>query len=257
MAKQNSNWFFILGAALIVTIGLFFMGFFIFRANTNQSQYGVANSISVNGEGKTSVKPDMLTINVSISELADTTENAQAQSNEKLNALMNVLSGFAIPENSLKTTNVNVSPEYDWKDTGRTLLGYRSQHSLSINITGENFWEIGWDIVTEIAKIGGVNVDGSYFDLKDKDAAMQVAREDALMDARAKADQLAKASGMKIRKVLTINDNGSYYNSPRPMYDMKAETAVAGMGDSVNNFQSLSAGETEVTANVTVVYKIR
>jgi uncharacterized protein YggE len=50
------------------------MGFFLFRANSNQSQYVATNSISVNGEGKASVKPDMLVVNVSISELASTTE---------------------------------------------------------------------------------------------------------------------------------------------------------------------------------------
>ena len=260
MTKQNSNWLFILGGALILALGLFFMGFFIFRANTNQSQYGTTNSISVNGEGKASVKPDMLVVNVSLSEIASTTEWAQTQSNEKLQKLQTVLKDFAIPEANLKTTSVNVYPEYDWKDSWRTLLGYRSQHSLSINITWEDFGEVGWSLITAISKIGGVQVDGSYFDLKDRNAAMQVARENALKDARVKADQLAKASGMKIRKVLTINDNGSYYNGPTPMYAVKGmwTSAMEDMAvDQSNASIGLAPGETEVTVNVTVVYKIR
>lgn len=258
MDKQNTNWFFILGWALILALGLFFMGFFLFRANSNQSQYGSTNSISVNGEGKASVKPDMLVVNVSISELASTTEWAQTQSNEKLQKLKTLLTTFNIPDANLKTTSVNTYPEYDWKDSGRSLLGYRSQHSLSINITGENFGEIGGNLITEIAKIGWVNVDGSYFDLKDKNAAMQTARENALNDAKTKAEQLAKASGMKIKKVLTINDNGSYYNGVSPMYATKwmGNSAEIAVDQSTSNV-ALAPGETEVTVNVTVVYKIR
>ena len=49
--------------------------------------------------------------------------------------------------------------------------------------------------------------------LKDKNTALAGAREVALQDARAKAEQLAKASGGKLGKVLTITDN-TYYSMP-------------------------------------------
>lgn len=64
----------------------------MFRANTNQSPYGIANSITVNGEGKASVKPDVLIINVSVSELAATTQLAQEQTTKKITKLQEVLS---------------------------------------------------------------------------------------------------------------------------------------------------------------------
>lgn len=234
------------------------MGYFILKGNMAQSPYGTANSITVNGEGRSFVSPDMLVINVSVSELGDTTEQAQTQSNEKMSELMAALSGFEIPEKDIKTTSVNNYPEYDRSDaSGRKLLGYRSQHSLTINVSGEDFWVKGWDIVDAIAKIGGVEVNGTYFDLKDKDAALAIARGEALEDARQKAEQLAKASGGKLGKVLTIQDN-SYYNTPRPYYDIKM---VSGMGamkeDMAVSSQALSPGETEVVVNVNVVYKIR
>jgi len=217
----------------------------------------MANSISVMGEGKTMVKPDMLVINLSVSELADTTEKAQTQSNEKVNKVRELLSGLNIPESQLKTTSVNVSPEYDWSEpSGRTLLGYRSRHSMTVTLTGENFSEIGGQIITEVSKIGGVNVDGTYFDLKDKNAALAGAREIALDDAKAKAEQLAKASGGKLGKVITITDN-TYYSMPGPIYYAKAEGMGGVAMDSATSNQSLSPGETEVTVNVNVVYKIK
>lgn len=136
MQKQTSNGIFILGAALILAIGLSVLGYLLFRSNMSQSPYGMANSITVNGEGKASVTPDMLVINLSVSELADTTEKAQAQSNEKVVKVMDILSGYNVLKDNIKTTNVNVYPEYDRSDaSGRKLLGYRAQNSLTIQVT--------------------------------------------------------------------------------------------------------------------------
>jgi len=107
-----------------------------------QSPYGMSNTVSVMGEGKVSVSPDTLVINISVSELADTTEQAQLQSNEKINKVREILKNMDIPEKDLKTTNVNVSPEYDWTDaSGRKMLGYRARHNLSISVSGEGFGE--------------------------------------------------------------------------------------------------------------------
>ncbi|MFA7298790.1 MAG: SIMPL domain-containing protein [Candidatus Absconditabacterales bacterium] len=257
MNKQNSNGFFILGGALILAIGLFFVGFFMFKSNMAQSPYGMANSISVMGEGKASVTPDMLVINVSISELAATTELAQTQANEKINKLKEILKAAEIADKDIKTANVNVYPEYDRSDaSGRKLLGYRAQQTLTINVSGENFGEKGGNIVTQISTIGGVNVDNTYFDLKDRNIAMQGAREKALADARAKAEQLAKASGVRLGKPITITDN-SYSNMPGPIYYAKAEGMGGVAMDTATVSNPLSPGETEVTVNVNVVYKIR
>jgi uncharacterized protein YggE len=96
----------------------------------------MTNTISVMGEGKASVAPDMLVINISISELGATTDVAQTQANEKVNKLKDLLKKNDILDKNIKTTNVNVYPEYDRSNAnGRKLLGYRSQQSLSINVT--------------------------------------------------------------------------------------------------------------------------
>jgi hypothetical protein len=150
---------------------------------------------------------------------------------------------------------VNVYPEYDRSDvSGRKLLWYRLQQSITINVSGESFWEKWGNIVTQISKIGWVNVDNTYFDLKDKIAVYQSAREKAVTDAKSKAEQLAKASGVTLGKPVMITDN-SYSYTPRPIYYAKNEAlwATADMATS----DALSPGETEVTINVNVMYEIK
>ncbi len=209
------------------------------------------------GEWKDSVSPDMLVINVSISELAATTDAAQTKANDKVNKLKAILKSVDIADKDIKTTNVNAYPEYDRSNaSGRKSLGYRAQQSITINVSGEKFAEKWASIVDQIAKIGWVNVDNTYFDLKDKNAAMQWAREKAFADAKAKAEQLAKAGGVTLGKPVMISDNNVSY-TPGPMYYARAEM-VGGVGDiATQPPNSLSPGETEVTININVVYEIK
>lgn len=257
MNKQTTNWLFLLGATLILALTFFFVGNSMIQSNKNnqQTSAGITNTISVMGEWKASVAPDMLVINVSISELGATTEAAQTQANEKVNKLKDLLKAADIADKDIKTTNVNAYPEYDRSNAGgRKLLGYRAQQSLTVNVSGENFWEKWWNIVTQISKIGGVNVDNTYFDLKDKNTAYAWAREKAFADAKEKAEQLAKAGGVTLGKPVMITDNG-YANVPGPIYYAKGmETTTA---DSAAGSNALSPGQTEVTINVNVMYEIK
>jgi uncharacterized protein len=256
MNKQTTNWLFLLGATLILALTVFFMGNAMIQSNKNnqQSSMGISNTISVMGEGKASVSPDMLVINVSVSELAATTELAQTQANTKINKVKTLLKDAGIEDKDIKTINVNAYPEYDRNQSGRKLLGYRVQQSLSINVAWEKFGEKWGNIVTQISTIWWVNVDNTYFDLKDKNTAYQWAREKAFADAQAKAEQLAKASGVTLGKPVMITDNS--YANPSPIYYAKNEMAMGATADTaVSN--SLSPGETEVVINVNVMYQIK
>ena len=104
---------------------MFLVGNAMIQSNKNNQQtaQGITNTISVMGEGKASVAPDMLVINVSVSELAASTDLAQTQANDKVNKVKEILKAADIADKDIKTTNVNAYPEYDRSDaSGRKLL---------------------------------------------------------------------------------------------------------------------------------------
>ena len=197
---------------------------------TNQStNQGITNTISVAGEGKATVAPDTLEIHVSVSELKPSTKEAQDAANKKIAALQQILKDLKVPAESLQTTNVSVNPEYDYTTTARKMLGYRSQQSVTIKVTGTDFVNIGGQVIDKIATIGEVQVDSTFFTVKDQVKAMESARQKAFDDAKAKAEQLAKVGGVTLGKHVMITDNGVQY-TPVPYYRnemMKADTAVA------------------------------
>lgn len=220
-------------------------------------QGGLTNTISVVGDAKVQIDPDTLTINISVSELAPTTKQAQDQTNQKMDQVQKILDTQKVEKKNIQTTNVNVYPEYNYLANGeRKLLGYRSQQSLRIDIMDEKFVDNGSVIIDEIAKVGNVNIDSINFTLTNKEAAMQQVREKAFADAQTKAEQLAKLAGVSVKKPVSITDtNISYVPTPYPYpVMMKAEVAMDG---AAAPSAQLQAGQLEVSMQLQVVYEIK
>ncbi len=257
--EQNKNWIFILVSSIIFAGVFLFVGLAVTSSlkNNQQTSQGITNTISVVGEGKANVAPDTLEIHTSVSELKPTTKEAQDSANKKIAALQQMLKDLKVPAESLQTTNVSVNPEYDWTNNARKLLGYRSQQSVTIKVSGTDFVTIGGQVIDKIASIGEVQVDSTFFTVKDQIKAMESARQKAFDNAKAKAEQLAKVGGVTLGKPVMISDNGVQY-TPVPYYRngmMKAEMAVSDA--SAGSTAPLSAGESEVQMTVNVVYEIK
>jgi uncharacterized protein YggE len=82
----------------------------------------VANTISVQGDGKIFATPDMLIINLSVEETKETTQAAQTEVNTKINKIKEILKNYEVKDSDIQTKNVNVYPEYDYRDSGKILL---------------------------------------------------------------------------------------------------------------------------------------
>lgn len=215
----------------------------------------VENTISVSGEGESSIAPDSMVISLSVSELGTTTEQAQIANNTKMEQVQNILKKYAVAEKNIKTENVSVYEEYDWTDNGRKPLGYRATQSLTITLDEWDYTDIWAKIIDAVATIGGVQVNNTYFALQDKNEAMAAAREAAFADARAKADQLAKAAWLRVKKALSITD--SYVDYGWPIYPMYAKAEMAMDGAESVPTANISAGEMDVKVQIQVVFEMK
>jgi uncharacterized protein YggE len=107
-------------------------------------------------------------------------------------------------------------------------LGYRATQSITVTIEDPEFARIGGEIIDEVAQIGGVKVNNTSFVLKDKDTAMAEAREEAFQDAQKKAQQLADAGNLHLKKALSISDTSINYGGVYPMArsEMTSDSAL-------------------------------
>src|SRR5690606_32830445 len=80
----------------------------------------------------------------------------------------------------------------------------------SVQVRVRRLGEMGRIIDTLIAN-GANQVDGPSFTLDDTRAALDEAREEAVANARRTAELYARATGMRVARILSIAEGGGYY----------------------------------------------
>lgn len=130
--KQNRL---LLVSSIILAAAIIFVG----QQMDGSAAGTVTDTISVAGEGTTSIAPDSMLINVSVTELANSTDAAQKVVNTKVTQLLTILDTFAVAKEKIKTENVSVYPEYQWTESANKMIGYRASQMISIRVVGDDY----------------------------------------------------------------------------------------------------------------------
>ncbi len=240
---------------LILVIALLLLGAYV-RGTKYTPTAQLAKSLTVSGEGKATATPDTLSINLGITETGATTQDAQTAMEKKVTAFKGLLKEMNFPENKIQTENLNVYEDYDWTQSGRQSKGYRANQNITLELTGSDIAKRGSEIISQIPALGNIIVNSTNFFVKDPQAGVQAAREKAFENAKIKAEQLAKLSGQKVGKVLSIQDGSSDQNSYPTPYYRATNYAMDSAGAEAKTISTdtLSAGENTVTHYMTVVF---
>jgi hypothetical protein len=241
----------------IGSIIIFFVLLFIY------SKFGPSLPISVltqtKGEpmmvtdtGKVTVVPDIAKVTIGIEKQGQTLKLVQSEVDTSSKNLTDSLKKLGVGEKDIKTTNYNVSPEYNYQTTPYRINGYRVSTSYEVKITD---FEIVNDVLVA-ATSAGANVIGNIsFEVneKTKEEYTQKAREEAVKLAKNKAEGLAKASGITLGKIINVTESEGF-DYPRPITYAKEMSIGAGDSPEVAN---VTPGETEISVTVSLSYEIR
>lgn len=217
-----------------------------------------SKQITTQGHGEVKVRPDSLTISVSVESKDTALIKARSENNRKMQTIIAALKGLNIPAMKLETQGLNVFPiqgEYQ-KDKLPKTVGYQANNSLNVSVTGattETLGEIGSRIVDTALNAGANNVGGLNFFLADMSIARGKALELAVKDARHNADAMARAAEITLTGVASMEGSAQFggYPRPMPMYAMKS-----GMSRDAEVAQTpVETGETTVTSDVTIRFK--
>jgi uncharacterized protein len=181
-----------------------------------------ATEITASGTGNVSLPPDVATVNAGIDTNAPNADDAISQNNTIYDRVIASLSkmGIARGDIALSYYNVNYNPRpRNALPTSDERYGYTVSRSFTVK-------------VREIGKAGGVSdactaagataINGVSFGLADPKAARSQATIRAVADARANAQALAAAAGLRILSIKSIELNGGPSNGPVPMMRMAA-----------------------------------
>jgi uncharacterized protein YggE len=207
------------------------------------------DTISVSGEGRVSVKPDIVKLELGTVIERKTVAEAQKENTRIMNALSEKLKGFGVDAQDLQTSNYTINPMYDWNDGRQKLRGYQVQQGLRLKL--RDLDKVG-DVLGAAGELGVNQAGGIEFTVDKPEAVKQQAREEAMKNAQAKAEALAKVTGIKLRRVISFNEGGY-----EPTYNAMYNKAV--MMDSAAGSApapTIQAGSAEYVINANVTYEI-
>lgn len=210
------------------------------------------NNITVSGTGEVYTQPDLALINLSIVTEKETVSEAMSENTEKMNNIIEEVKNQGIEEKDLKTTNFSVYPRYEWHEATeekpqgeRVLVGYEVNQTLEVKIRDLEKISI---IIDKATEKGANQVSNLQFIVENEDSVRSQAREEAIKEAKSKAEDISSQLGVKLVKITSFNEG--YISSPR-FYDYAIEEAAGKGGGS-----SIETGENKIEVNVSITYEI-
>ena len=210
---------------------------------------GQGEVISVSGTSEITTMPDYASVYILIETSDESAQDARDANSEITEDVMDALDKLNFKDSEIETQSYNIYEDYSWEDGTRNLLGYKVSNRIKITIEEYDFVASVVDsVVDEGALIQSINFEITQ---ETENELKAQALEKATQDAKTKAEAIARGSGGKLGKVVSINA-GDYHYRPYALYDMADESV------SVKHAATqISPRELSVYGNVNVVYKVR
>jgi uncharacterized protein YggE len=202
--------------------------------------------ITISATGTTTVVPDAVRINATVSVLGTTSKGALSTTSTISKTVRSALTTNKVVTKDIATQSITVYPEFSYQASGTpTLSGYRATQSFDITI--RNATTAG-AVVDAIVEAGGdsLQVNGVSPFVLDGDKATETARTAAVKRAKAKAASYAKLLGVKLGPVIYLDET-----STPAVYPIYSATAKADSAETV-----VDLGEQKVSVSVTVRWSI-
>ncbi len=187
--------------------------------------------INVEGNSKLDIMPDVAKMNLNIEYKKPTAEESMLLVKDKYDDLNNYVVDLNIPNLVLSTKNISVYPYYDYnKESEESYLkGYVASQNLVLEFKDYNNVRF-FDILQDLSK-KGILLNGMSFELSDdlKNSSYNLLLEQAIADARVKANNIAIYTLVKInKKPISINVNANFDSYPYYNYSYKALDSTYG-----------------------------
>jgi len=206
--------------------------------------------IWVTGQGKVTVVPDIANLRLGIEAEGDSVTVARDQAAEAMDSVMTALTENGVADNDIKTQYFTIHriTQWDREKEQEVVTGYRVINMVTAKI--RDIDQIG-TIIDAVADAGGdlTRVEGIDFTVDDPSAYYDEAREEAMAEARDKAEQLAELAGVTLGSATYISEGSQIPVVTRGGYAMDVE-------EEMEVETPVSPGEMEISLTVQVIYAI-
>ncbi len=210
----------------------------------------IPRTLTVSGTGIAKGAPDEASFSTGVVSQAPTAGQALAANSRAMNAVMAALKRQGVADKDIQTSNLSLQPQYQNCKPGvpcpQRIAGYQVSNTVSVTVGLDK----AGPVIDALVSSGSNQVDGISFAIHDPKPLLAQARADAVKDAVDKGQNIARAAGVSLGPILSIEEGGS--EAPRPIYKSRmAMNALMAAPPPV------AGGEESVSASVSITWIIQ
>ena len=211
--------------------------------NTSFVSESISQGIWVSGSGSVTVEPDIATVVLGVEVLDDKVSDAKRRAASSSSKVLQAVKSSGVADKDIQTSNLSIQPRYEYKPTGRELIGYAVSWDIRVTIVDLSGIE---NLIDKAVTAGGedITINSIDFQAKDRKIAESEARAIAVKEAIEHAQEIATSAGIDLGRPFFISESSS---SPVSS-DYYGGMAMASMERSMSI--PVEAGSLEVVVSV-------
>jgi uncharacterized protein len=208
----------------------------------------------VSGEGKVTIVPDLALVTLGVSAKTATVGESQALAATAMDKVIAALKAAGVAEKDIQTQNFSIYQDTRWDDIKQqdNVIGYNVSNTIVAKL--REISKVG-QTIDAVVEAGGnyIRFNSIQFSVDEPSDYFVQARELAMQKAKAKAEQMAKLSGVTLGDPTYVTESTNNYPMPYVTNYYREDMAMGAVAPTT----SISAGEMEITATVQIAYEIK
>ncbi|MGC8837372.1 MAG: SIMPL domain-containing protein [Anaerolineae bacterium] len=219
------------------------------EARGEDNSYSTPRMLSVNGTGTATGTPDVVYVELGVDLKSPSASEVVEESTARMGKVMEALAKLEVEKKDIQTVAYNMWVEEVYDKEGNP-TGERVYHVVHrVQVTVRDLEKVG-TVLEKALEAGANTVGGIQFSVEDPTALQREAREKAIANAKAKAQQLAEGLGVTLGEPQSISEYG--YMATVPVKGVMMEGVGGGGAGPV----PVSPGQLIVTVEVSVSWVI-
>ncbi len=204
--------------------------------------------LSVTGQGRATAKPDVAFLSLGVQTQATSAKDALASNASAMSTVIAQIKAQGVADNDIQTSGISLNPVVDQPKPNDNrppkVVAYNVTNTVEVTVRA--IANVG-PVLDAAVSAGATSAGGVRFGIADPSGVQHQAMEAAVNDARANANVIAAAAGVKITRIQSISVEQASVPVPRQEAAFAASPAPT---------TPVQTGELTVVSQVNVVYLI-
>jgi len=203
--------------------------------------------LDISATGEVTRVPDVAIISAGVVSRSASASGALQDTANRMSQVLAALKRAGVADRDIQTSNVSLNPEYRYPENqSPQLVGYTASNNVTVR-----FRDIrsSGKILDALVTVGANQINGPTLTVDKPESALDEARAKAVAIGRARAELYAHSLGLRVVRIVSVNESGGYAVPPPAPMMMMAQARKADT--------SIEAGEQKLQVNVAMTFELQ